>query len=242
MSNSALAWEVESLRLTVFTPDVISPSSCDGWWSKVAGSDPEAVTRKPSLNLYSAHGPLDDARLQLNASPGRVDWLLVPASLEALATSLGEYSKREEGFAQRLGSWIELPPFIVNRLAIGTVLRLPTANRISGYQVLSKMLPSVKLDAGRSSDFSYQINRARSSKTVSGLGINRLSKWGTIALEISDLEGGAKTSTAHFVRLEIDVNTDKDSTRDLDKEKKLPTLYGELRALTREIATVGDIP
>jgi hypothetical protein len=159
-----------------------------------------------------------------------------------LATSLGEYSKREESFAQRLSSWIELPPFIVTRLAVGTVLRLPTANRISGYQILSRMLPSVKLDAERSSDFSYQINRARSSKTIVGLGVNRLSKWGTIVQEISDLEGGAKRNTAHFVRLELDLNTDKDSTRDLDKDKKLPALYRELRDLSRELATAGDIP
>lgn len=235
-------WDVETIRATFFTSDLVSPIVSDEWWPKVGGSQPEAVTRKPVLGLFSAEGPVDNARLHLNVSAGRIDWISLPQSPEAFATTaLGPYPQVEEQFAQRLSGWLELPPISINRVALGLVLRSKVPNRVAGYQALSRLLLSVKVDPDKSRDLLYQINRPRKLESIPGLEVNRLSKWGVVLLKMTMMEGDRRISESEFLRLELDINTDKDSARDLNKDKKLHAVFRELQSLGQEIATNGDV-
>lgn len=236
-------WEVELLRLTAFTNDLIPPSHFEEWWKKVAKTDAESVNRKPALGAFTAMGPVDDAGLQLAVTPGRVDWLFGPTTVEAvLEHSLGKYDAQDERFGQRLSDWLQLPAISINRLALGEVLRMPVPNRVEGYKTAAKLLPCVKLDPRTSKDFMFQINRPRESKVIPGLSINRLTKWAIVQMNVGVIGSEKPASSAEFVRLELDISTDKDSQRDLSKDNGLSRLYEEFIGLCREIATKGDAP
>src|SRR5437762_4548186 len=125
-------WEVELLRLTAFTSDLIPPSHFDEWWKKVANVDAESIARKPALGTFTAGGPIDNGALQLSVTPGRIDWLFGPANIEAvLEHSLGKFEGQDERFGERLSSWLQFPSITVHRLAVGEVLRLPVQDRKS---------------------------------------------------------------------------------------------------------------
>jgi len=238
-------WEVEFLRATAFTNDVLPPSHGVELWKKVVTAEAEEMTHKPSLGSFSASGPVDGATLALSVTPGRIDWLFGPATIEAvLDHSLGKFNAQDEQFADRLSNWLQFPSIAITRIALGEVLRLPVANSVAGYRMLGTFLPKVAPDPDSSRDFMYQINRPRDSKTVPGLLVNRLSKWACVDLSVNvGIIGSTKpTSTKQFVRLELDISTDKDSQRDLSKDKVLRSMFRELVSLGREIATQGDIP
>src|SRR2546425_11470618 len=96
-------WYVELLRATAFTNDAIPASYGDEWWKKVVEGEAESITRKPLMSTYSASGPVDGAYLTLNVNPGRVDWLISPASFEAvIEQSLGKFNDQDDRFANRL--------------------------------------------------------------------------------------------------------------------------------------------
>jgi hypothetical protein len=236
------AWEVDFLRATAFTSDAVSPSYGDEIWKKVAQTDAEEITRKPSLGTYSAASPLGNAMLALNIAPGRIDWVLAPASMEAvLDHSLGQFSKQDEEFADRLSPWLQFPSISITRIAFGEVLRLPVANRVAGYRTLRELIRAVAPDPESARDFLYQINKPRDSRVAPGLLVNRLTKWASVDLQVGVAHSSKPTSTQAFVRLELDLSTDKDAQRDLAKEKTLGPILREMMQLGREIATEGDI-
>jgi hypothetical protein len=236
-------WEVESLRATAFTTDLIPPSYGDELWKKVVGTEAESISRKSSMGTFAASGPVDDAMLALTVTPGRIDWLFGPASVEALLEqSLGKFQSQDERFIERLSNWLQFPTLLVSRIALGIVVRLPVQNRIAGYRLLGVFLPKIAPDPENARDFMYQINRPRDSQVVPGLMINRLSKWASVDTYLYVMGATKATSLAQFVRLELDVSTDKDAQRDLSKDKGLSPLYRELASLCREIVANGDIP
>jgi hypothetical protein len=235
--------EVEFLRATAFTTDAIPPAYGEEMWRKVVGTEAESVTRKPSLGTFSASGPIEDATLALSIAPGRIDWLIGPSTVEAvLELSLGKFESQDERFADRLSAWLQFPSMTISRIALGEVLRFRVPSRIAGYKMLAEYLPKIAPDPDTSRDFLYQINRPRESQVIPGLMINRLAKWASVELNIG-IGGTAKpASSMQFVRIELDISTDKDSQRDLSKDKGLSPLFREMVMLCREIATEGDVP
>jgi hypothetical protein len=238
------AWQAEFLRATAFSNDVIPPSYVDELWKKVVNTDAESVTRKPALGTFSASGTINNATLTLSISPGRIDWVATPSNVEAaLVEGMGKYVPQDELFGDRLSAWFQFPGLAINRLAFGALLRLPVATRVAAYKALGEFLPRIKPDPDTSRDFLYQINRPRESKVVAGLTMNRLTKWAAVELNVG-LIGSNKTivPTLQFVRLELDISTDKDWERDLSRDKGLRPLYREMQSLSQELAREGDVP
>jgi hypothetical protein len=235
-------WEVEFLRVTAFTSEAIPPTYGDEIWKSVIGAEAEEVTRKAPLGMYSASGPSDGGTVSLNISPGRVDWLYGPANIEdVLAHSLGAFADHDVRFSERLLSWLQFPKVAVNRLAFGQILRLPAANRSAAYRMLGEFLPRIAPDPEFARDFMYQINRPREAKSVPGLSLNRLAKWASMVINAEIAGTGRSFSSKDFVRLELDLSTDKDSQKDLSKDKGLCLVLRELIDSAREIAMEGDV-
>lgn len=234
-------WQVEQLRLTVFTKLPLNEDMLAAW-GQVTGVEPESKTSKTALGIYTAEGAYNNARLFLNIGPGRVDWLLTPiGSVEDPTPTLGALAETEEVFLGLLKPWLERLSIVVIRIAHGIVLRSPTPDRVSGYKVVADLVPALKIDAENSSDLTYQINRPRKSKVVENLKLNRLSKWGVIHFSFFDAVSRIQgNSNQHFCRLELDINTDADQSNDL--ANKSVDLVGELIQLGGEIAANGDTP
>jgi hypothetical protein len=147
-------------------------------------------------------------------------------------------------------AWLNDAPAL-QRIAFGAILRLPVNDRIFGYQKLASYLHHVDLDPVGSTEFLYQINRPRKSKSgVENLSINRLSKW-SVAFTQQATYTVQDPQAAQFqltglqkdihCRLELDINTVPDIEGDF-AAKDAQQIFNELVDLGREIATNGDIP
>lgn len=245
------AWHVQLLRFTAFqTP--ASRISAVTWWEDLIKQPPERKTTKPKEQLQQEEGSFEAGKLVLTMHPMRIDWVYSGIDKEpeeeSVLPTIGTLSNALKPFIQLVDNWFQLntmPP--VQRTALGMVLWQPVENRQKGYAQLSKYLTTVRLDSENSSDFLYQINRPRASKSgLANLRINRLSQWSIssrrgIAMSFAP-EGvthtmGQERFACHLL---LDINTAADFKNEIPKEKLVPILE-EFCELAVEIATEGDI-
>ncbi len=244
-------WRAESLRVTLFAQAGVELPASD-WWLAVVGEPPESKTERLRESLQTMEGHLGKAKLILNVLASRVDWIVgFDLNLDQELTespNVGPYPDVLESFGSKIFPWLKNGPAII-RLAWGTTLTQPIADRVAGYRKLQEYLPSLKLDPENSSDFLYQINRPRKSNVVEGLIVNRLQKWSVLAFHSLRFQVGATQAQVqrrldqvlHGCRVELDINTAEDRTAVLPKER-VDGLLRELVGIGDEIVTRGDIP
>jgi len=244
MPDVSKAWSVNQLRLTGFLTPTVKVEGAD-WWQKLTGESPETVVDNPRVATRQVQGTLSGGSLTLQINPIRVDWLLTappPEGLVSTTATVGAWTTVSPMFLDLMKKWLtssDCPALL--RLAFGAVLVLPTASRESGYEVLNEYLTAVKLDTTNTSDFSYQINRPRSSTTLKGVKINRLTKWSVAAMQsfVAAPSGLAMGGAEHSVRLELDINTAPESLTEIPKPALVELLY-EMLSLAEEIAAEGE--
>ena len=250
-SSMSLQWKAESFRFTAMFP--VGELQVEDWWTNAVGDEPEtATTRKGGEKKQE--GPFHNGQLRLSVRPERIDWLFsgryagpdkeendsLPI-LGPVEESLGVF----KGIVEKwLGS--ETCP-TAQRIAFGAVLLSPVDSREVGYQQLATYLEGITLDPANSQDFSYQINRPRTS----GVGdldivVNRLSKWSVAIVQTGGLVLGAGKVTfvggtqALACRLELDISTDARYGGHLNPTH-MKDLLEELISLGLEIASKGDV-
>ena len=242
-------WQAESCRLTVFPAEGFDIGRPD-WWQQLVGEPPEVYNIQPKTGGLEQRGPYEGDQLVMVARAGRIDWVHTPLpqvdqQTDALLT-IGSFPETSERFCRLLQQWI---PEVsdVARLAFGAVLLLPVTDRVEGYKQLQPYLPDVRLDPEGSSDFSYQINRARdSSSGPGGLKINRLSKWSVAVVQHVTVSLGVGTAERYHgpqkfaCRVEVDINTVPSGQSNLPRDRVVD-IFGELVSLSREIVSSGDI-
>jgi hypothetical protein len=245
----SIGWQAESFRLTAF----LSPSAQtieQDWWKKITGEFPDRKTSEPKTGIQQEEGRFRneqaDGQLVLTIQPTRVDWQLVPIVdiSDSDFPTLGLFTESVDSFLKLMIRWLEeAPP--TQRLAFGAVLIKPVNSSKEGYEWVSAYLP-FNLDEN-SSDFLYQINRPRKSASADDpdLLINRLSKWGvslltSFAFDPSKLEQYVTQPPRFSVRLELDISTTPNLSREVGLEK-LSRVFQELVELGKEIASKGDI-
>ena len=241
------AWSLETLRLTVFIAD---PSIREtAWWEKLITEPPDTRVSRPKEGIYRDEGSFQNGKVVLNIAPLRIDWLYTGDvnTTEQDLPIIGSFSKVDKPFYTLMKNWLGICPSI-KRLAFGATLLQPVSNQEEGYTRISNYLPHIQLDPN-SSDFLYQINHPRLSSVIETLTINRLSKWSVAQLQRLHFEINQErkvSATAfpyagfHACRLELDINTSQNFTQILPKENR-PSLFDELIALGKEIATKGDV-
>ena len=138
--------------------------------------------------------------------------------------------------------WLQesCPP--ATRLACGVTLLWPVPSREEGYVGVSSLLP-FSLDAD-ARDFTYQINRRKDSRVLSGVRINRLSKWSVLGIRASLMAADTmqvleEQEEEFAIQLELDVNTVEGDVDALSGEEAAQE-FDELVTLAREIAGHGD--
>lgn len=249
LMQEAQNWQVVSLRLTAFPmpgEEIPRPS----WWADLVAKPPDVRSERPSQLAYQDEGLFEERKLTLAVQPGRIDWYLTQpeqADVSAELPSIGSFPDSIGIFLPLVARWLTLCPPL-QRLAFGAILlQGAVADRIAAYKLLSKYLPTVRLDPEHSSDFSYQINRPRDCRAdIAGLKMNRLSRWSLVrhAAGHISLSGKAPqtftTSEAHAVRLELDMSTSGDFQGELPMERS-PEILEELINLGLEIAAKGEI-
>lgn len=246
-------WLTESIRLTAFTqpPDVDVGVN---WWQTLAGEPPSAHSVQRLGPVLRQHGPIQNAycNLSLEYQPGRVDWVMsaiVPPELKFEGfPNFGLYENATARFKELVLKWFSnAPPF--KRLAVGSVLLIPVADKVEGYREIQKFLPAITLDAENSADFLYSINRPRQSRAIQGLRINRLARWSVARLSGIQIQLGNAGATQAIespeglsaIRLELDINTQPERIEPLPSRPR-QQLFEELLGLNIEIAEKGDVP
>jgi hypothetical protein len=242
------AWNVNKFRFTAF-PSLADQEINPDWWMQVMGTEPETMLVKPKTGVTHYELPYEDGNIIFETQLGRVDWLYIPSedtlqlANEGL-TNLGTFEKAINIFLVIVNRWLQLCPKL-RRIAFGANVSQPTGGKEDSYKLLATLLPSVKIDPIGSSDFLYQINRPRPSKTgIDSLKINRLTKWAGIVLTVAvgnqehNLE---KTDTKFYTLVEFDINTVTNPLRDIEPNE-LTNILSELIDLGSEILINGDIP
>lgn len=249
------AWQAETLRLTVFLAQPLDVSRL-AWWQSIVGEPPEMRTLRPRQDRLEESGKVGNGvcSLSLDCNPKRIDWLLTPfiAGERELSEfpSCGAFPDALELFRGLLMPWLPTCPRL-ERLAFGAVLLHPVVNLDAGYRWLSTLLPSVRLDPGVSSDFSYSINRPRTLELdASHVGINRLSRWGVVKLSgiMLNVSEGLVVPDSRMLgrdlfscRLEIDINTAPDFEGGFVGAGATTTV-AKLIEVGCELAARGDLP
>jgi hypothetical protein len=252
-NSSLTVWQTETLRLTAFpspSARIVNPT----WWADIVGEPPESKISRPKEGIYQEEGPFAQGKLVVSVQPTRVDWLFTsiidPKREDMNVPIIGTFSEALDRFFSLMLRWFEFdtcPP--VQRLAFGAILLQSVEDRQDGYRRIAEYLPSIRLDPDGSSDFAYQINRPRNSTSgITGLRINRLSKWSVASWRSTQISLGSAAPMGYFLgpeyfacRLELDINTSQDFQGELPREQ-LPRIFQELADLGKEIAIKGDIP
>ena len=248
-------WQAETLRLTAFLAEPLDVSRL-AWWQSIVGEPPEMRTLRPRQDRLEESGKVGNGvcSLSLDCNPKRIDWLLTPSIAEdrelSEFPSCGAFPDALELFRGLLMPWLPECPR-TRRLAFGAVLLHPVDSLEAGYRWLSTLLPSIRLDPGASSDFSYSINRPRELKTDAGtVGINRLSRWSAVKLSgilLNVSDGIALPEPRAFgrdllsCRLEIDINTAPTFEGDFFGAGAA-TMTSKLIDIGCELASRGDVP
>lgn len=248
------AWEAEVLRVTAF-PIPAAPARDYGWWRELVGEPPERSINRPRESSLREEGPFNGGILINEIQPLRIDWVLAPPQEEGVEAVgfrfIGPFPQAVDAFLQLVTRWLDLTtcPDLL-RLAFGAIVLHPVGTKVAGYQQLAAYLPSVQVDPEGSSDFLYQINRQRLSRTgVPGLMLNRLSKWSVATIQevkfvVAQGAAGQVISgdiPAIACRLELDINTEAGRREALPRDS-LDRLLQELADLAIEIVSKGDIP
>ena len=248
-----LQWQARSLRVSALWPsaEIAGPEA----WAGVMGDEPETTTSRKGIE-QRAEGDQEGQMVSLVVRPDRIEWALgvrVPTEPpdDPLDLTLGDFADALTSLTDIGRRWMasDFCPS-AQRLALGGVLLAPVADREEGYRRLAAYLPAVDIDAEGSSDFSYQINRPRVTKTLRfDLAVNRLCKWsvGVTSFHtlVVPLRGGGKPSASRGqpemfgCRLEFDINTHKDFTEQLQPDQ-MATLLAEFVLYATEISQEGD--
>ena len=244
-------WQTESLRLSAFVTNAITPASVN-LWEQLMGEAPEEVQHKPRQQAVKEEGQCLNGLLSVEANRNRIDWRLNydPKSPHSELPVIGSYESLQNEFQRLMQKWItQCPP--IHRLAYGAVL-LCSMERISdAFSFLDRLLPDIQIDWKNAHDFLYRINRRRGSECgIKKLEINRVSTWSvmsipTIVVDLSPTEQRTTRVTQStgdsLCRLELDINTAPEFRHEIEK-REVSRVFAELVALGNEIASSGDIP
>lgn len=242
-------WNVNTLRFTLFPsqPYSINEES----WKKIFGNPPDSYSHNIKNNKRHYEGEFGNGVMNLDLTPMRVDFNYVPKSSvppsEMFDLSLGPVEEVAQEFIFSMNKFLEIKdcPF-AQRIAFAPSYFMPTETRMSGYKLLDKYLPKVEIDPENSSDFLYQINRARESKVVNHLLINRLTKWRVVQYQSiipQNMKGvhlELSTNKEYSLSLEMDINSQANYKQEFDLETQRK-LFNEFIELSREILSSGDV-
>ncbi len=236
------AWRPELVRLTSFVRDEFDILNAT-WMDDLFGIGYQRVRDERVGPARTQTIDFENGLLSLTMMPGVVHWNYAPHDPESPETRNLPFPDFERPFLEFAPRWFALCPDL-QRLAWGPILRLYEPDREASYRRLCNYL-NFDLDAERSFDFSYQINRPRTSRFVTepSLRINRLMRWSAAASfrVVFQPRPVAPRRISSFCRLELDINTDAENEQPLLRER-LAGLFNELVRTGNEIVNEGDIP
>ena len=233
-------WLALHLRLTMF---VSGELSLDSLWSLISPEPPEVDESRPRESIRRLVVTNDDAQLELQSLPGRIDFIMGSVSVPGvpLAINLGKVDEQLKIFTSFAKAILDGANLEITRLAFGLVLHRPVADRTAGYKELSK-LTSLQLDPVKSKEFMLQINYPSQFQIDDQqIELNRLTKWSSAVMKRYSLIVNSENVSAvtptlldeNFVLLEID-NSSPMERQDAFSKNSLNAILDKLVELAIE--------
>lgn len=197
-------WLTESIRFSLLGVAEGGKIS----WHAFTGKDAESVTSRPAQQVTIEEGPFLSGRLVITSQPGRVDVTLSAMPLDPNShPSLGEFSPIMNSFGESLMQ-VKLPT--AARVAFGAVLNMFPSSLEESGAAMRELIPTFQIDKG-ATDISLQFNLPKKLPKVSGITLNRLSKYSQMLSQVVIYGGsGQSTRRDHVLQLELDINTPPD--------------------------------
>jgi hypothetical protein len=230
-------WLTLGLRLSVFP--LTSWDAPTDLWERIVGEPHETEQSQPRQRLRVQSGPWQGGLLQVMTSPSNIVWTALPAPD---ADGFPDFDKWPvvdilPAFVALTRAWLVSTDFDIMRIGFGLTGLLSAPDKISSYQILQELIPSVRIDPEETSDFFYQINRPISSGVLgSQVHLNRLMKWNSRSFALTQLQISPNVAQAspvvdkYYATLENDTNTPNELRGALEKSL-LGAIYDELVGL-----------
>lgn len=230
-------------RITLFTCEPLDFKKTE-WWENVVGNEQdnrEEIRREGKIIDSGSFYQDEYYTLYLSRENQRIDWVVKSSaddpSLSNIESCISLMDDVLPKFHSMITPWLDVCPAI-NRIAFGSVLLEVVTSRSSGYKKLNQYLHGIEIDAEKSKDFHYRINRPRAYNLGDEhIEINRLSTWGVIQ-RINLLHN---KPDLFFTNLATDINTDAERKQPINTNV-LPDLLKTLVNYSNEITEQGDLP
>lgn len=224
--NSLLAWKAEGIRLSFFT--ITAGIDHSKWWEFFTGHTPENTSSKPAMGEFVYGGPYGAGVLELRILPDRVDWVYGTNILIAqeYATN-GVFTDELKFILNGLNSWMMKYSGNYSRLAFGTTLLNEVKDKKAGYLQLNELLPFMRISLDSWSDFYLQFNKPAKISRSNGdsFSLNRLVNYSTVHMQMMNFTSGSLVPfTNHYTRIDFDINTSHEVTKDFNNDDVLHLL------------------
>lgn len=237
-------WSVESMRLSVFSPD--APTGTEADWKLLTGQDEAEIRQNvPGGKVYVGNFGL--GRVNLGFGPGRVDVVIgkAPSSSpdEAALPTFAPWQSAVGEFEPLIANYLAKFSKPIIRIAFGAVVLSIAADEPSVNSLLQNFIPSVKIRA-ETEDFLYRVNLPAVSR-VNGLALNRITSFGSMKLQSGTFKMDGSEASLVFrqqlfaARLELDHSTSAGNTVPFSANQLIP-IWKELVGLARENVEVGE--
>jgi hypothetical protein len=203
-------WRTGMIRFTAFHSDK-DLSAGDVYRTAFEG-DAESLTSNSKGRISIAETDDGVVLRRVESAPGKID-VLRSAKITASTTANGEFPTlylAKDGLSEinRVGTAICRRFGIFDRLAIGLVGVIPTADRSAAFDLLRVFLQIEYLRSERCADFHFRLNQpSKDSIAGSEISFNNLSTWTAINLNAPDAGQGKPRVLSHAVMVDLDVNT-----------------------------------
>lgn len=242
-SSNSIDWQIESIRVTAFINGQLNPDMLEKWTREVSENTPSQLNKTPTSFKCVSRSTV--GFLHANWNGNRLDVILSSEkqqNRQAIAP-ISEATSIFGQFVDRMPEIGELAP--VDRLAFGLTLTAPVSSDSEGLEKLSPSIPSLNLPS-TARDFLYRVNIPCRSNTSEDLNLNRLATWSVGQAQIIQVElhgDGSQSQNSVLlptaIRLELDINTDKDTQLAADVNV-VRNLLNELKGIAMNVATIGE--
>lgn len=232
--GTALKWQVETLRFTLFH-SLENKANRESLWERLVGEAPESRTERPAEGVLVEEGSWLDQRLTVSTQSGRVDVVFQSVQKEPTLPNAGFFEAVLPEFRKIFPVDIGVP---VTRLAFGVVLLHPEPSHASAYDTLRELLSCVEIKSN-TREFMYQINMPVQSNIDKHLELNRICRWNALRMQLLTMPPAPNGKLDLFAtRLELDISTSHDAN--INDQFLLPTLVDEMISKAIEVSEKGD--
>lgn len=256
MEETPKIWMLESVRLSFFTKSITNHGDMEKWIKAITGSEANQIQKGHAG--FEGIGLCQGDFFVLKGGPNRIDILFQPQP-NNLAGNIGDLSKIFQitqlvcDSLDNLDGWIR-----ASRIAVSATITRIAENQIDANLALSELLPNVVIDANKTTDFLYRVNRPSNIDCGTILNINCLGTWQTAIIQHVQFQFEVTSNLPHGInrtinapvqllgdpiliaKAELECNTDAGIDVDADNSKQ-KTIIMVLATEVSKLASSGDL-